>query len=61
MLAGILTGLGVTALLWILYRGIQGNREAFSKENLLNSGKTLGILGLLLIGIVGFAVLMLKR
>ncbi len=56
----IMMALGVTLLLWILYRGIQGNRAAFSKENLSNSFTTMGILAIILIVVVGFAVVLLK-
>jgi len=52
--------LGVTALLWLLYRGVKNQPQAFSKENMGKSFYTLGILALLLIVLVTFAVFMLK-
>jgi hypothetical protein len=60
MLNNILMALGVTALLWLLYRGVQGNKEAYSKENLGKSFRTLGLLALLLIALIVFAVMALK-
>lgn len=60
MLASILTALGIVLLLFLLFRSIKGNPEAFSKENLNKSFTTLGLLALLLIAVVTFAVLMLK-
>lgn len=61
MLVNILTGIGVLLLIWMLYRGVKNNPQAFSRENLSKSFFTLGILALILIGLVSFTVLMLKR
>lgn len=61
MLINILTALGILVLLFILYQNIKGNPEAFSLMNLNKSFTTLGILALLLIAIVGFAIMMLKH
>lgn len=60
MLANILTALGIVLLLWVLYRGIKGNPQAFSKENINKSLSTLGVMALILIALVAFAVMMLK-
>lgn len=56
----ILIALGVVALLFVLYRGVKGNKEAYSSENMTKSLRTLGILALLLIVLVAFAVLALR-
>lgn len=56
----ILIALGVVALLWVLYRGVKGNKEAFSSENVNKSLKTLGFLALLLIVIIALAVMALR-
>lgn len=58
---GILVALGIVALLWILYRGIKGNKDAFSAENLSKSFTTLGIMALILIVLVAFAVFALRK
>lgn len=60
MLTNFLLSIGIALLLFILYRGIKGNPEAFSRENMSKSLSTLGVLALLLIGLVSFAVLMLR-
>lgn len=60
MLLNTLTALGIVLLLWLLYRNIKGNPEAFSSTNLNKSFMTLGLLALLLIATVAFAVLLLK-
>lgn len=44
----------------MLYRGIKGNPEAFSKENLGKSFTTLGIMAIGLIALFALAVLFLK-
>ncbi len=61
MLANFLAAIGLTLLLWVLYRGIKGNPDAFSKANLSKSTTTLGVLALLLIGVIAFAVMMLRK
>lgn len=60
MLANLLTAVGVTLLLFILYRSIKGNPQAFSKVNLSRSMMTLGILALFLIVLIAFAVMALR-
>lgn len=52
--------LGVTLLLWILYRGVKQNPGAFSRENLTKSFMTMGILGLLLLMLVVFTIMVIK-
>lgn len=60
MLANILVIAGIALLIFVLYRGIQRNPEAFSKVNLNKSFMTLGLLALLLIAVISFAVMLLK-
>ncbi len=61
MLENILAALAVTLLLFILYRGIKGQPQAFSRENLGKSFTTLGMLALILIALIAFAVLVLRK
>lgn len=61
MFTKILTIIGIALLIWMLYRGIKGNPEAFSRANLSKSFTTLGLLALGLIAIVSLAVMFLKR
>lgn len=61
MLINILSILGIALLVWILYRGIKNNPEAFSKDNLNKSFLTMGVLALILIGVIFFAVILLKK
>lgn len=60
MLAGFLTICGFGFLIWIMYRTIQGNPEAFSKANLSRSFTTVGFLALILIVVVGIAIFTLR-
>lgn len=61
MLTGLFTSIGIGLLLWMLYRGVKSNPEAFSRKNLSQSFRTLGLLALLLIGAVALAVLILRH
>jgi len=61
MLNNILTIVGVALLIVVLYRGIKGNSQAFSRENLSKSFTTLGLLGIGLIALVALTILFLKR
>jgi len=61
MWVNILSALGVILLIWVLYRGVKGNPQAFSKENLNKSFLTMGVLALILIALVAFTVMMLKK
>lgn len=56
MLTKILVLVGIVLLIWMLYRGIKGNPESFSKENLGKSFTTLGIMAIGLIALVTLAV-----
>lgn len=56
----ILAFIGAAALLYLLYRGIRANPQAFSKENLEKSFTTIGLLALLIIGVVTVSVWYLK-
>ena len=47
-------------LVWLLYRQISGNKEAFTKDNFTKSARTLGLLALGLIAFVAFCILMLR-
>ena len=61
MLAGLLTICGFGFLIWMMYRTIKGNPEAFSKANLGRSFTTVGLLALILIIVVGVAVFILRQ
>jgi hypothetical protein len=61
MLAGLLTICGFGFLIWMMYRTIKGNPEAFSKENLSRSFTTVGLLALILIVVVGVAIFILRQ
>lgn len=56
----ILAILAAAIILWILFRGIKGNPDAFSKENMNKSFYSMAILGLILIGFVAFLVFLLR-
>ncbi len=56
----ILFIIGGALLVWMGYRMIKGNPDAFSRENLSKSFTTVGVLALILIGVVALAVLVLK-
>lgn len=47
-------------IMWLIYRNIKSNPNAFSKGNLGKSLSTLGWLALALIAFVGLLVLLLK-
>lgn len=51
---------GACFIIWILYKSIKGNPEAFSKENFSKSFTTMGLLAIGLIGFVYVLVLMVK-
>ena len=53
--------LGAALIVWILYRTIRGRPEQFSRENLMKSFSSMGVLALLLIGFVALLVLMLQN
>jgi len=59
-LAGFFSVLAIGLLVWLLYRGIRGNPEAFSAANLNKSFWTLGILTLILIAVIAFVVILLR-
>lgn len=56
----ILAVLGAALVIWILYRGIKGNPQAFSKDNLNKSMSTMGLLALGLIAFIAVLVLLLR-
>ena len=47
-------------LIWLLYRSIKNNPQAFTKENFSKSFGTMGVLGLMLIAFVGLVVFLLN-
>lgn len=61
MLNGILGIAAIGLVVWLLYRVIRQQPEAFSKANLSKSLGTLGVLGILLIVFVAFFVVLLKK
>jgi len=60
-MGGFLAVLVCSLLIWVLYRGIKGNKEAFSKANLNRSFTTMGFLALLLIAVISIAVVSLRH
>jgi hypothetical protein len=61
MLNNFLAILAIGLLVWLLYRGIKNNPEAFSKVNLSKSFMAMGVLGLILICVVSFVVMLLRK
>lgn len=61
MLVGFLTICGFGFLMWIMYRTVKGNPEAFSKQNLSHSFTTLGFLALILIAVISIAIFVLRQ
>lgn len=53
--------LGIVVLLYFLYQGVKQNKASFTGENLNKSFMTMGILALLLIVLVAFAVMALRH
>jgi len=60
MLAKILVALGSLFLLWRMYHLIVKNPELFSKENLNKSFRTMGILAVVLILVIGLMITWLR-
>ncbi len=56
----ILFFIGAALMLWMVYRSVKQNPEAFSKANLSKSFFTLGILALGLIAFIYILVLLIK-
>lgn len=56
----ILYVIGALFLLWIVYRSIRNNPQAFSRENLNKSFYTMAILALFLILVIGVLVMLLR-
>jgi hypothetical protein len=52
--------LGAALAVWIIYRSIRSNPQAFSKANLNKSVGTLGLLALLLIVFIALLVMLLR-
>jgi len=60
MLNQLLAVLAIGFIVWLLYRAIRNQPDAFSKENMGKSLGTLGVLALILIGFIGLFVIILK-
>lgn len=60
-MAGFLAIIGSVFLIWVLYASIRANPQLLSRVNLSKSFTTMGVLGLLLIGIVMLTVLLLQQ
>lgn len=56
----ILGVVGAVLIIWVIYRSIKGQPQAFSKENTGKSFYTMGILALILIGFIALLVLLLR-
>jgi hypothetical protein len=53
--------LGILLAGWLIYAQVRNNPLAFSKESFAKSAVVFGVLALLLMGIVAFLILMLRR
>ena len=51
---------GAILIVWILYRSIKNNKDAFSKDKMSKSFYSMGILGVILIAFVAFLIFMLR-
>lgn len=56
----ILAILSAILIIWILFRTVKGDPQAFSKENMGKSFYTMGIVALILIAFVAFLVILLR-
>jgi hypothetical protein len=52
--------IGFVLIAWILYRGIKGRPEQFSRENISKSFSSMGILALILIGFVALLIMLVR-
>ncbi len=52
--------IGAGLIIWLLYRMIKGRPDQFSRESLMKSFFSMGVLGLILIVFVAFLVMMLR-
>lgn len=59
--AKLLYLIGGILLIWLVYRSIRRQPQAFSRENLGKSFYTLGILALILIVFIGVLVVLLRN
>jgi hypothetical protein len=58
---GALAAIVVAGLLvWLVFRYVRHNPQAFNKQNMAKSFSTMGILALLLIGFVAFCIMLLN-
>lgn len=48
------------ALIWLTFKSLRARPELLSKENLMKSFSTMGILGLLLIAFITFCIYLLR-
>ncbi|MFT3741751.1 MAG: hypothetical protein QM752_03630 [Gammaproteobacteria bacterium] len=58
--SGLLFFVGALLLIWLLFRQIKGNPQAFSRENASKSFYTFGILALILILFIALLVMLLR-
>lgn len=56
----ILLIISALIIIWIMYRSVKGNPEAFSKANINKSFYAVGLLALVLIGFITLLVLLLR-
>ena len=61
VLSSFILGCISLGAIFLLYKVIKGQPEIFSKTNLNKSFSTMGVLALLLIGIIGVIVVLLKN
>lgn len=57
---GLLTAVLAAFLMWQCYRYVQGNKQAFSRENRSKSATALAYLAFFLIAVVALCVLFLR-
>jgi len=50
----------VIFFIWVLYKGIKSNKNAFSKESIGKSFSTMGVIALLLIAFIAFCIFLLR-
>jgi threonine/homoserine/homoserine lactone efflux protein len=56
----LLALIGAAMIVWMLYRTIKGRPQLFSRENLSKSFFSMGVLGLILIGVVTLLIVFVR-
>ncbi|MDF1758729.1 MAG: hypothetical protein P1U74_10610 [Legionellaceae bacterium] len=56
----VLGFIGILLIAWILYRGVKGRPELFSRENISKSFSSMGFLAIILIVFVWLLVLLVR-